>query len=384
MPKYFESIQHAAIEKVHSEFIAWLFSDKHSILSGTQKVELLNNLFDLNLNENRKIERIFTEYKSIDIVIKCSDLTIVIENKLKASQHSNQLNNYSILIDADDKIFNNKNTVKYFLSLIGELPISTSLDWKVITYYDLFKHLNTIVDKYKIKSEIILDYLDNLRMMIASAAKFIENPGAMPFVFEDGSKKKYEKKDDANWDEYKKYISVNGLETTFQKLYLTKVLTNNPQISKQFGLVFINETRGEALLDLKNPEGYLLHINDTTLGYGIQIQGLSIKLQIETPYNNDGTRENLTSTRINAIENIKKKIFDFASAKHPNLKQNNAKEPKDGDKLKKAYFSMSTSLFPSKEEFYKLSFVESSKIIITAIQDFQNLIKEIQGKFNEK
>ena len=128
---FFESIGMADMEKVHSQTIAWFFSSDCDALSSAGKEEILSSI--LSRTDIATIQKVHTEYKSIDIVIETDRQVIAIENKIKSNQHSNQLERYKRILDKD---FIGKEKVYLFLTLVPE--ISKSGEWKNISYQLFF------------------------------------------------------------------------------------------------------------------------------------------------------------------------------------------------------------------------------------------------------
>jgi hypothetical protein len=122
-------------EKIHSVIISWFLHAQE--VSNESKNKFLSVLFDQTcaLKEIKSM----TEYKKIDIIIEGDDTHVfMIENKLKSSQHTNQLTRYTEIIEKDPKYQHMKKT-SIFLTLIGEL--SQNPLWKAKTYKDLYNAL---------------------------------------------------------------------------------------------------------------------------------------------------------------------------------------------------------------------------------------------------
>ena len=84
-------------------------------------------LFDLFDNQDLEladfeVERVFVEFKDIDILIVCKNFVIVIENKIKSTQHSNQLNKYENIISEINEFNSKLYKPKFiYLTLFGNL-----------------------------------------------------------------------------------------------------------------------------------------------------------------------------------------------------------------------------------------------------------------------
>ena len=94
---FFEFISAADSEKVHSQTIGWIFSEYCNVFNPDDKSAILNELCfnkEIIKHDFKTIEKVDVEVKDIDILIEGDDWRIVIENKIKSSQHSNQLLKY--------------------------------------------------------------------------------------------------------------------------------------------------------------------------------------------------------------------------------------------------------------------------------------------------
>ena len=87
---FFEYLGLADVERIHSQFLAWVLSPDCNAVNQIERKNLFREIF----NVNGTITDIQTERNRIDILISTAKDIIVIENKIKSSQHSNQLENY--------------------------------------------------------------------------------------------------------------------------------------------------------------------------------------------------------------------------------------------------------------------------------------------------
>lgn len=133
---FFEFISLADAELIHSQMIAWILSkDFQGFKEPVNcRKEILKNFFGLNDPED--IVEISTESDSIDILIKLDKVVLCIENKLKSSQHSDQLNKYKNFIDSH---YGDVERRFYYLTLIDEE--SGNQDWINKSYRDLLSVL---------------------------------------------------------------------------------------------------------------------------------------------------------------------------------------------------------------------------------------------------
>lgn len=93
---FFEHLGIADMERIHSQMIAWIFDPACKAFDEEQKNKLLRDLFDLDSVSNIKIT---TEDNNIDILVETDKHIIAVENKLKSSQHDDQLTKYQDYIE---------------------------------------------------------------------------------------------------------------------------------------------------------------------------------------------------------------------------------------------------------------------------------------------
>ena len=296
---FFETIQRAAIEKVHSSAIAWLFSESNQSLLPNQKRKLISDL--TKIQTKGKLVRSITEYKDIDILIEYEDLVVAIENKIKISEHHKQLKKYGATLRKD---FVGKPIIKIFLTLIGEK--ASINEWLTLTYDSLLEKLKSL----RPSGEIICDYISNLDLLVNCKNEFLKNHLSFPNVFCNGSMKKHEKAGLRYTNPTAQYISDNNLETILQRAFLLELKNKVNILSEN---IFINETRGNALLDYKNPtELQRLELAGEKIDIGIQFQGNTLKIQFENGYDSNGERKsknpNLRSVLDKNIPDIFQKL----------------------------------------------------------------------------
>jgi hypothetical protein len=288
---FFEYLGLADVERVHSQFLAWVLSEDCNAIEETEKQLLFKNLFQIE----GQIFQIQTERNNIDIFIQTETEIVVIENKIKSSQHSNQLHNYKQYCDIE---FPTHNKHFFFLTLIGE---KTSYeDWKRLSYSNIYKHLDSLnLKKNNTHTSIIKEYLFFLKRLISVLSDFKTNPGNYDIVFFDGHKKKQDKKRIDYKNENEWFIASNQLETILQKSFLSLLVE---EIKPQIGTV--NETRGAALVDfiIKND----IEFNGRKYSTGIQLQGNTVKFffVISDKYNE--SEKEWVNKVVSLMENISK------------------------------------------------------------------------------
>ena len=271
---FFDRIGVADMEKVHSAVIGWIFSDDCKAFTNQQKSVLLCSLFDVSPSQTFNSFEVKVEHHDIDVLIITDNNTCwVIENKIKSSQHSNQLDKYyNIVNGVPVKIGRKMQSIQdykhlkshyCFLTLVGERPQCLNNVWVNTTYNDFSKALrDALLNANPNDDSIILnEYLCCITNLATALDDFINNHQQYPNVFVDGANKK---KRNGN------FIADNGLETIFQKCFLSHI-KNQTKYYKDFE---ISETHGVALAEKKDVRS----VNDYKLG--IQFQDGSFKAQI--------------------------------------------------------------------------------------------------------
>jgi len=285
---FFQAIGLADMEKVHSAVIGWMLSEDCNAFDIKAKSNLLCLLF-AEPYTNFDIINIRVEFQNLDILIKTTAREVttywVIENKLKSSQHDNQLERYVNELTEKAGFCEKKYCL---LSLISENPVCKSAKWYSTTYGQLAGFLeNAISSGNKEEKDYIIvkEYHECIVTMNAALEDFLKSPKDYPSVFLNGSKRKGEKFFTTAEGKFAGFIGDNNLETIFQKCYLGKLL-QELNVEKQPQLT-IYETRGTALIDY-------LSYNDLSFGLEshIQIQNGTFKVFLGQ---SKGKNENKTS-----------------------------------------------------------------------------------------
>lgn len=243
---FFESIGMADMEKVHSQTIAWFFSSDCNAMDPVGKEKILSSL--LSRADLSKIRRVYTEYKSVDIVIETDLYVIAIENKIKSNQHSNQLERYKAVLSKD---FEGKEKIYLFLTLVAEVPQSS--EWENISYQLLCGEMDA---QYKERGNrkttdgvIFADYLNTIKALGSIVDLFETDHRKFKNVFTDGGLKKHvkiEKSQIQGYSQAQKYVQNNQLETLLQKRFFSRI---GKAFGEKTGLVGQNdETHGNALI----------------------------------------------------------------------------------------------------------------------------------------
>jgi hypothetical protein len=206
---FFEAISVASMEKIHSAMISWIFSDNCDAISNYDKSNILNTIFGIENNPTYESLNSKTEFDGIDIVIKSDINTFIIENKIKSKQQKGQLKKYEevpSIKNWPEKHFG-------FITLIGEK--SESKNWKNLIYDELLDQFNKLTNIKSNADGIILnEYISSLNNLIEIKNRFLRNHLEYEFVFRNGRIAKSKKNESVD------YISINQLETLFQKIFL--------------------------------------------------------------------------------------------------------------------------------------------------------------------
>lgn len=280
---FFNTLSLVDVERVHSQVISWMFHPENEALSLEEKSIVLTQLFHLP-NKSYSHIQAFTEENHIDIIILAENNAekdlYLIENKLKSSQHSNQLSRYKAFIEQDPlNRFQGMTVARFgYLTLLNEEANSDG--WINLNYANLSNILNKIFLNKNIHNPdqvILKEYVVALDYLVATIQDFLQHPEKYRNVFEEGSLTKWEKRiknRQAPLSERQKYIANNQLETPLQKLYLT-------QVSKEVNFsanLEIGETNGVAFIQYHFPTQ--VQFDKTLMQYGVQFQGNSIKINL--------------------------------------------------------------------------------------------------------
>ena len=288
---FFNRIGVADMEKVHSAVIGWMFSDVCEALTSNQKSELLCGLFDVTPVQYFDSFNVEVEHHNIDIIIVTEENTNqecwVIENKIKSSQHSNQLDKYVDIVQGKQvtightthQIEDYKKMSQHFcfLTLVNEQPQCSNAEWENKTYRDF----SNLLMKYSLSSTnadavILHEYLQCITNLADVLDDFLNNHRDYPNVFTDGAMQKdpSKKRHTNAKGKHAGFIAENGLETIFQKCFLSHIMNKTKYFKIGFSIL---ETHGVALAENKE----LISAGDEKLG--IQFQNGTFKAQVVIP-----------------------------------------------------------------------------------------------------
>lgn len=384
MRNFFEVIGIADMEKVHSATIGWMLSDDCDAFDLTTRSRMLNDLFGTDGNKIFKTVNFDLEWENIDIRYETTDVNDVveywvIENKIKSSQHNNQLAKYEEIMS--DKYPNN--SAHYvFLSLIKEKAIKNN--WENRCYDDLLAILATCTSKAcSTHSVIIAEYTESITKLVGVKNRFLDKHGSYECVFTDGFKSKSDKVlSGVRLESDKYYIAKNQLETILQKLFIQKVLDGLCLEQKEKFACNIHETRGNAAC------GFYFNINkdkDNSLGlvvadaddkgwesedrwkkypiFDFSFQNGTFKIALSKDYNNP-TKKNK--------DEIKRWHSAFEQMKSAGYERvNNGKS--------RARISLSKQIKINNAPWYSSSKEEIANVLSKEIESALQVIKEIKN-----
>jgi hypothetical protein len=151
------------VEIRHSNFLAWLINPnenheihesflKHLLFDFVTKLNMLEKYsFDVLHNSNLKKTQVFREYKisngkSIDILIVCSEIktVIIIENKIRSKEHSNQLTDYYNFTKNKYKEYH---ILPIYLTLSGDSP--SDKNYLAYEYANILEYIDIILKSYE-------------------------------------------------------------------------------------------------------------------------------------------------------------------------------------------------------------------------------------------
>ncbi len=345
---FFEYLGIADIERIHSQVFAWLFSNDCTALNSRQRNQLIKEIFKLENIGN--ILNTQTERGKIDILIQTDKEIIVIENKIKSSQHSDQLHTYKNYCEEE---FRGYTKHFYFLTLIGEKTNHNDNYWNRITYTDVYKALKLVeLNNNDTHSVIITEYVNLLERLTSVLEDFTKNVKDYDMVFQDGGKTKGEKINVSYENPNKQFIADNQLETILQKTYLASIV-------EKIGTGRITETRGDALIDFPLTE----HIEYQGNKYStmLEIQGDNLKFAF--------------MIMDNYPQSDKKWIADIIPMMEKLLEiENKAGFVKLNKPKSKAYVSISKKL---KTPYWRMEMDKLIEFIKTEIANGQNLTDKL-------
>jgi hypothetical protein len=261
---FFEVIGMADVERVHSQMIAWIFESM--VLGTKQKSDILSQL--TGQPGGYVIRQVSTEHDHIDVIVETEAAVIAIENKIKITEHDQQLDRYAKSL-ADREV----PLVHVYLSLLPE-DIANPL-WRVRSYRQFHSALarHAFASPANFDQYAFNEYVEAVGHLVDVVELFDEDHRGFPNVFTEGSLTKAEKRVRiASYTTPQNYVRANQLETPLQRHFLRKIRSQIPQLPP---VSQVSETRGVALLNIviaaRSVEGIVFD-------WGVQFQGNTVKL----------------------------------------------------------------------------------------------------------
>lgn len=271
MSTLFEYLGIAAQERIHSQTLAWLLTPNVSPLKPAHRVALLQAL-GLECEElDVSVLRVQTELDSLDLVCASNTKLLVIENKLKSRQASDQLLGYDAKIAAVSALLGTSASAhKVFLTLSRE---KSGCGWLDVDYAQLILPLTDAAAV--VKNGYVSDYVEILSKLVAARTAFLDNPGAFQEVHKrvswSAAKRLQEPLPDGiSNDEV--FISSNRLERIFVETLLRDLVADIPNAIADAG------AHGNPLVQV--PLWLVEICNGGWYRAGLQLQGKKLKLNI--------------------------------------------------------------------------------------------------------
>ncbi len=173
-PNIFHALKIIQQEIRHSNFLAWLLNPKENhglgelFLKRFLREVLVSNKVNISLIEieemNLDIAEIKREFLNIDILVEIENLVIIIENKIRSKEHSNQLNRY---FEEVTNHYGREPVIAFvYLTVSGEAPSNDS--YIPLSYEKIERIISDILSVYyeRLNPSILMylkDYLHILR-----------------------------------------------------------------------------------------------------------------------------------------------------------------------------------------------------------------------------
>lgn len=230
---FFDLLALADVERVHSAVIGWLLSDECEALTKEERSAVLNSLFGRNDDVVYETIEVRLEWKHIDILWLTKSKSQgkecwVLENKVKSSQHGNQLDDYVDAInESEDPAIKGARAHYAYLTLTGEPAKcqNREIRYESCTYKKLVKELEGYFPKGYLHPNpdwtIANEYFKTIQKLVTVATTFAENVSLFPEVF-GGALDGQEYSEDVR--EAKDYIKEYGLQILMQKYYQCDVM----------------------------------------------------------------------------------------------------------------------------------------------------------------
>ncbi len=287
---FFESVSLSGQERVHSQVIAWVFSETCSSLLLDEKLKVLSKLTGRTI-QSQSISSI-TEYGDIDILILCDNDAVIIENKIKIQTHSNQLQKYE-KISKELPLTKSLNCHFIYLSLFPENI--NEPNWGQKLHKELYEYLSNANKQDNHDTVLLGEYLKFHKKLVDAQDEFFRDITKFKDVYTYGSLKKIDKINAKYSNDYTRFISQTQLETIFQIAYL-KVVADKVGHSS----FTLDESHGMALI---NFEIASYDINGIEFKSHLQYQADVLKFNFAAKNYSSSTKEQLPENCLNFFKN---------------------------------------------------------------------------------
>ena len=288
---------YAKSELTNDAIICWMLdwtNSEHEIYKNLSQdmIRLFTKNKDLDV-ESVKIKK---QYKNIDVLVEVNDSeVIVIEDKVKTSSHSNQLERYKDTID-NEEFYKNYNK-HYIYYKVGNESQNNGVEQAGYTRIKRDEILN-IIKKYRdLNNDLLNDYIDYLES--------IEKTSNM-----------YKEEDDINkwdWETWEGYYNHLQLKDDIKEGYWRKV--NN---QKGGFLAFIWDCKDyKYIKDDKEVKYYIYPQIESNSGNS---DGEKTKLSFKLECSDPAYRKELREDIYERLEKLLKEYVSIDDLKRPKLK----------------------------------------------------------------
>ena len=169
-PNIFNILSLGHYEIRHSNFLAWLINPQENHrLKNDDCLKLIKILFP-NFKGNYVNPLVHREKHNIDLLIECENDILVLENKVYAKDHANQLKGYREKVSNDKKYYLKQLHFTY-LTLKGDKPTDSdeSHYWETSNYQDIVDVLKIFLESNTLSEKTIFyiqDYIKNIELFI--------------------------------------------------------------------------------------------------------------------------------------------------------------------------------------------------------------------------
>lgn len=280
-PGFFEALGIADQERVHTQFLAWLVSERTTPLTPMQRAQFVCDLLDFRGGDgNWAPSAVMTEFKCIDLVIVAGADLIILENKVKSRLGVDQLKRYNLTVKMLGKkasgmelLQNVVHTHKLFLTLSGEVNAN---GWKDVDY----RQIKVALDRLQTDDVFVRSYQSYLNKLLNFRDEYLANHVLYPQVELNAgldSLARLAESKRADLSPLTRFVLESRLDTIFAEALLWK-LANQAEAPGQH---VVSETRGHALLETTLYEFRLLTSkSERPFRAGAQLQRDTFKLNL--------------------------------------------------------------------------------------------------------